>query len=260
MAGPKVPSSPKYEPVGDGYGTKSSPIYERRDGSYEEVVGFRGIYAYAKTYRRSLVICIGLCLSCLIFSVFVLGATGVLLSIITRKISLHDTISPNDPPALQTKLSLEADTEPYHCGSSPSDALARGCTFDIMTTSWQHPDCYDAELNAEITALHGPWKFYWSSGPPDVRPQDDMLHVIPTEELGFHQGLFWATREYHVWHCTYAWRSMHRALERGRKIDKFLSDYEHTAHCARLLVNASDPLGLPMDSAVTRATVKYPLC
>jgi hypothetical protein len=45
-----------------------------------------------------------------------------------------------------------------------------------------------------------------------------MLHVIDPEDMPYHEGPFWTTREYHTWHCSYAWMKMHRAVEQGRKL------------------------------------------
>jgi hypothetical protein len=261
MAGSKVLSPPKYEPLRNGEGTSKN----QEEGQIANDVTFDA-YTY-KRPRRFLVICIGICLSCLTFSLVILGTTGVLLRAIlnqTHNYHHHKAPDPSSEPwnpqnPESQRLTL-AGSGSQGCGHTPSEAVARGCIFDVMTTSWQHLDCYDAELNAEITALHSPWPFYWSSGPPDERPTPEMLNLIPLEELGFFEGTFWATREYHVWHCTYAWRQMHRAIEKGRKLDGFLLNYEHTAHCGRLIINASDHSGIAIDSPVTRASIKYPLC
>ncbi|RFU24582.1 hypothetical protein B7463_g11757, partial [Scytalidium lignicola] len=259
MAGPKVLSPPKYEPLRNG---------EEISKNQEEWQVASDVTFNAHTYKRSrrfLIICIGICISFLIFSLIILGTAGVLLRVIINQIhQQHAALVPSNEPWNSENPESQRLTWPESgsqgCGHTPSEAVVRGCIFDIMTTSWQHPDCYDAELNAEIMAMHSPWTFYASSGPPGQRPTPEMLSLIPLEELGFYEGTFWATREYHVWHCTYAWRQMHRAVEKGKKLDVFLLNYEHTAHCGRLIINASDHSGMAMDSAATEATVKYPLC
>jgi len=261
MATSKVLSPHKYEPLRDG--DESSKKDEISDVSTRETFERNT----DKSARRFLILCICICLSCLIFSLIVLGATGMLLKTLLHQNSDHEHGSspvfqsePWKSPNPEAQRMTWAESGGQGCGHSPSEAVERGCIFDVMTTSWQHPDCYDADLNAEITALHSPWPFYWSSGPENERPTPEMLNLIPLEELGFYEGTFWATREYHVWHCTYAWRLMHRAVERGRKLDVFLMNYEHTAHCGRLIINATDYSDIPMDSPVTQATLKYPLC
>ena len=260
-AGSKVLSPSKYEPLRNGKG--ASKIQE--EGRTTNDVAF-DTYTY-KRMRGFLAICIVICLSCLVFSLIILGATGVLLRVILNQIHYHhqhtapvpssEAWNPQNP---ESQVLSFAESGSQGCGHTPSEAVARGCIFDVMTTSWQHPDCFDAELNAETTAMHSPWPFYWSSGPPNERPTPEMLNLIPLEELGFYEGVFWATREYHVWHCTYTWRQMHRAVEKGRKLDGFLLNYEHTAHCGRLIINASDHSGIALDSVVTMASLKYPLC
>jgi len=260
-AGSKANPPQSYEPLRNGEETSKTP--EERNITNNENFD----HCIYKPSRRFLAICFAICLGCLIISLLILGTTGVLI----LRYNVNKTHNHHQTDLVSSSELLESQTpESQHlawagsgsqgCGQTPTEAVSRGCIFDVMTTSWQHPDCYDAELNAEITALHSPWKFYWSSGPPDERPTPDMLNLIPLEELGFFKGTFWATREYHVWHCTYTWRQMHRAVERGRKLDGFLLNYEHTAHCGRLIINASDHSGMAMNSAATQATIKYPLC
>lgn len=263
MAGPKDVSTPKYEALrhGEEQDRNLDGLQTTNDVSFDH-------YAYKRSHHF-LVICIGVCLSCLIFSLIILGTTGILLRDILNQANTDYqhalSLVSNERWVAEDSDSQGLtwpDSGSQGCGHSPSEAITQGCKFDVMTTSWQHPDCYDEELNTEFMALHSPWPFYWSSGPPDEQPTTETRNLIPLEELGFYEGTFWGTREYHIWHCTYAWRQMHRAVENGRKLDAFLQSYEHTAHCGRLIINAttSDHSKIALDAVVTRATIKYPLC
>jgi hypothetical protein len=259
MAGSKG-APPKYEPLRHDQDSTNIPTEESITRN-EDFPANKN-----KQFSHSLLICIGICCTCLLFNFIILGTSGVLLQKLlskTQHTHYHTNSSPSrDLDSSKSRIQRCSFQESGHqgCGHSPQEAVANGCIFDDMTTSWQYPDCFDAELNAEQTSLHTPLPFYWSSGPPDERPTAEMLNLIPLEELGFCEGTFWATREYHVWHCTYAWRQTHRAVEQGRKLDRFLLNYEHTAHFGRLLINATHASDIAMDTPVTQATLKYPLC
>ena len=58
----------------------------------------------------------------------------------------------------------------------------------------------------------------WVEETPDDYPcgeylTPEMLHVIDPEDMPYHEGPFWTTRDYHTSHCSYAWMKMHRAVE-----------------------------------------------
>ena len=148
----------------------------------------------------------------------------------------------------------------FSCGPTPDDAVAKGCIFDVMTISWQHPDCYDEELSREFEAL-GPWDFYWSSRPGTEIPEPHMLTPIPDyETLGRQTTRVWSSREYHITHCTYAWKMMHRALERGWRMDGLLAAMSHTDHCTHLIMNTTSGEGPTMDKIMTKTNIQFPSC
>jgi hypothetical protein len=54
----------------------------------------------------------------------------------------------------QGQLSLSLD-----CGSSPQEAIERGCNFDAMTFCWVLPECDDKDLTEEFMQEHD-WEWY----------------------------------------------------------------------------------------------------
>ena len=131
------------------------------------------------------------------------------------------------------------------CGEDKATALARNCSFDLISFAWQTPECFDYTLVSEFAAWDD-WKFYlWFNGSV-VIPQS----VAMQGETDLHVD--W---QYHVTHCTFMWRQMHRAYERGY-IDSHLRAYNHTLHCQKMLLKND----VPMDKVFTGAPVIYPTC
>lgn len=131
------------------------------------------------------------------------------------------------------------------CGNTSKSARARGCSFDLISFAWQTPECYDSSLVSEFITWDN-WTF------------STELHgnqTIPLETaLQGEQSLF-VTWHYHMVHCTFMWRQMHRAFENGW-IDIHLRAYNHTLHCQKMLLETR----FTDDIVNTNATVIYPAC
>jgi hypothetical protein len=131
------------------------------------------------------------------------------------------------------------------CGNSPSTARTRGCSFDLISFAWQTPECFDASLVSEF-ATWDDWTFYTDRKGNMTVPQEVAL-------LG--EQSLWVTWDYHLVHCTFMWRQMHRAYEKGW-IDAHLHAYNHTLHCQKMLLIK----GMDAEVIITRADVIYPAC
>jgi hypothetical protein len=134
----------------------------------------------------------------------------------------------------------------YPCGQTASEAIEKGCIFDIMSMAWQSPECYDPDLAEEFADL-GPWTFYSS---PDGR------QILPYEQVSQTGQISWTTRRYFMQHCIFGWKAMHRAWQRGWRMDSNLASIEHTELCSRVLQNTS----IPLDQITTRIHVDFPSC
>ncbi|KXX82727.1 hypothetical protein MMYC01_200858 [Madurella mycetomatis] len=135
-----------------------------------------------------------------------------------------------------------SSTKPHRltaCGSTPADAEARGCRFDILSFAWQTPECYDDELMEEFIR-YDKWQFYAQPNRTDV--------VVDLATALRGKRTLYVDWKYHVTHCTFMWRQMHRAYALRGYIDSHLDSYEHTLHCQRVLMDTETPLG--MNSAI----------
>lgn len=145
--------------------------------------------------------------------------------------------------SLRSKHTADAQ----NCGSSPGEALALGCHFDIMSFCWLPTQCYDEALTDDFMQA-GPWKWYTDRG-GGVEVPEDVVHT------GAYENLF-VSFDYHRHHCAYMWSKLHRAVISGGPIDSYIGDYNHTRHCQRVLL----PNNISGDNVETMIRTKYPTC
>ena len=136
--------------------------------------------------------------------------------------------SPTEPGSLQTIRSPK-----YFCGNSTTEAKSLGCRFSPLTMSWLPDVCHDDELAAEFQAIQ-PWQYFNDqNGTREISLED------AAESAGTGMEL-WISLQWHVTHCSYVWKKMHRAWERGSRLEKTASQYRHTVHCGRVMMNRMD--------------------
>lgn len=113
------------------------------------------------------------------------------------------------------------------CGVTPTQARSNGCLFDVMSFSWLPPACYDELLVADFLALQ-PWDWFSDS--------------LGTEPVSLEVALkgdaaqMYVSWQYHITHCVFMWKKMHRALKRDGVIDAYIGNYNHTSHCGHMLM------------------------
>ncbi|KAJ5083622.1 hypothetical protein N7456_013049 [Penicillium angulare] len=128
---------------------------------------------------------------------------------------------------LQTPLPYKISTSTTEtCGESREEARALGCHFDPVSFSWLPSSCYDGDLTEEFLGLKD-WEWFVDS--------DGSSASRDTVMEGGYDELY-VSWEYHLLHCTYAWRKMHRAILSGRPMDNYIAKYNHTAHCEHMLL------------------------
>ncbi|KAJ9606025.1 hypothetical protein H2200_009874 [Cladophialophora chaetospira] len=155
------------------------------------------------------------------------------------------------PDIFEQPITAPAKDEAHRwqsCGSTPTEAVARGCSFDTLSFAWQTPECYDAELMAEweSTVRSNGWQYYADKA--GKRP-------VPYETAFRGTYNLWVEWDLHIMHCTYMWRQMHRAFALTGFIDSHLSSYNHTLHCQKVLIE--EHKGWLADTA---ARLRYPRC
>ncbi|KAE9374961.1 hypothetical protein N431DRAFT_438321 [Stipitochalara longipes BDJ] len=157
----------------------------------------------------------------------------------------------NTPPVPGTRFGS--------CGDKPSSARQASCVFDIMSFSWLPTACAEPELTTEFLGLRN-WT-WWIDAKKQI--------PVSFEEVarGGH-GELYVTREYHMYHCTYMWRKLHRGLLRGQGnaegrgvVDTYIGEYGHTAHCEMMLLGMEDDEdGIDKMATDTIITMKFPQC
>ena len=136
-----------------------------------------------------------------------------------------------------------------NCGTSRTTALAQDCTFDPVSFVWVPTRCSDPELTTQFLSLAN-WTWYTDKFGILPVPIDEVLG-------GYHEQLY-VTAKYHILHCTYMWRKMHRAMLNGWPLDNYISNYHHTGHCEMMI----EEMSKMMDQEVVDTTIvmKWPDC
>ncbi|KAA8647073.1 uncharacterized protein ATNIH1004_005756 [Aspergillus tanneri] len=162
--------------------------------------------------------------------------------------SLHDLTLTDDNKSFPSgQLTWSQKFTPLPCGKSPTEALARGCHFDIIATAWLPPKCIDYELVSEFIASYQ-WQYFPSANGTDPYLDDP-------DTLGSQTGLIWTTHRWHYAHCLFMWKKLNRALVRGRMTDGETIKLGHTEHCSTTILKMKDP-----DVIGSIVEVIYPPC
>jgi hypothetical protein len=112
--------------------------------------------------------------------------------------------------------------EPETCGITADEARSRGCQYDVISFAWTPSRCFDSDLMTDFTSLRN-WTFFTSQNGTEAVPYESVA-------LGEHDTLY-VTQEFHMYHCTYMWRKMHRAVLAAVPLDGYIGNYHHTGHC-----------------------------
>ncbi|KAK0124172.1 hypothetical protein ONS95_009154 [Cadophora gregata] len=121
--------------------------------------------------------------------------TILLLSITTSTLLLQKLhFTPNSSRATTPQIS---PGNILNCGTSPSQARALNCIFDIMDYSWTPKPCFHASLSQYYLdlALSRNLTFHLTSSQSKTLPTSEVL-------AGKHEYVF-TTRIFHTLHCAY---------------------------------------------------------
>lgn len=135
------------------------------------------------------------------------------------------------------------------CGNSPADALARGCKYSIVLHSWLPESCLTEEDEKDAVDMYRDrtWTYKTSDG-----------RNLTMDELAMGDYWFFGTSfDWHVTHCMYVWKRLHRILlDPSQELDSYTANYHHTSHCVEMI--GGHPGG--MKDSGTQIFVKYPKC
>lgn len=138
------------------------------------------------------------------------------------------------------KWMKEAEVAKGHdwCGPTTAEAKNRGCAFSKVHNRWTSPRCeadFEPAREAVLKALDGDvpdFVFYRDdNGKPGAE--------IPEEELNELELLTpaWTTVSHHATHCMYLLLQAAASLNLGTKAERVVHAWEHTGHCASIIMN-----------------------
>lgn len=139
---------------------------------------------------------------------------------------------PKDVEVKNVKFLSLLDQEPSFdpvCGNDRHQAKAAGCHYDLLATRWFTADCYNPDVLQE----------FLDETDFDVFFEDPGLTRLASRELVLSGDwdLLWHIHDFHIMHCLYQWRRLHKAVLEHRSIDEEVFSYGHTLHCTRLIMN-----------------------
>ncbi|GME49251.1 hypothetical protein DM02DRAFT_546082 [Neofusicoccum parvum] len=134
-----------------------------------------------------------------------------------------------------------------HCGSSPQEAMSRGCKFEVHNFAWVPAACYDDELSDEWDHDES-WRFATTDNGTDLIATEEVMKGLLTDA--------WVPWRQHLAHCTLIWKKYQRAVMNEWPMENWTSSYMHTAHCAMNL-NRWD---LDPEEFNSHLYTKYPVC
>lgn len=197
---------------------KESLLKEDRDPEIEDsdslLLYSSGRWRWFHTNR-----CVSRCITLLLPTLFftTIGILTVIAVLTQQKLVDSDSAAPN--PGIDG------------CGETPAEAEAAGCIFDLMNYGWTPPACYDRELST-LSLDSGPWKWYYDHNATqpidqDVIQRGQEMHV-------------WTEHHFHMAHCLYAFKVIHKATITAQLVPKELIGWNHTKHCDELLLGKTD--------------------
>ena len=168
-------------------------------------------------------------LICLITSLF----WGALLhSIVTHRRCPHSAFTDNAVADAGDPHPSPLITEAKYllCGTSPEEAKALGCKYDILSNHWVPAPCMDEDAVREYQS-DGSW-FGYSDENRTQKLSIDAMSEVP---------FYFTNMRDHILHCAMLWRKQYRALsEKRARLDSLIVDEEHTMHCSDFLIRMTE--------------------
>lgn len=151
----------------------------------------------------------------------------------TTSAALEDTKEIVKAPVSNTTTSVPIGII-MECGSTPDEARAAGCVFDVMMQLWTPAKCYDGNLSERFLAA-GKWTWWADAGATKVISDEDM-------KKGEHDRVY-VSADYHKSHCIFAWEKLVRALRNQSPLIEQLISVDHAMHCQHKTLAAIDAKG-----------------
>ncbi|KAK3400718.1 hypothetical protein B0T20DRAFT_494693 [Sordaria brevicollis] len=188
------------------------------------------------------------------------AVTGAALfsHVLTRRSVCHHISSPtrhqSEPHSSSTTTATTThhghghgieDNRPSHknevkqCGSSPSEAQARGCIFEQQLAAWVPRVCAFPDVVEEYKENFGDmmadWTWYWDSNATMEVPPE----AVPDLQTGNFSVVYTRYQASHDLHCLYCSRKIIYALSKGiGMMDARCHQFYHGAHCIQHIGNS----------------------
>lgn len=157
-----------------------------------------------------------------LFIVAVFGS-GVFLASLDRYVrSPQSTLQDGDPQ-------LTSPPTITQCGTTPAEARALGCRFELHNFAWVPPACYDEALVAPWDAREE-WVFATQGVGTGI--DENQRFYTRAEAASGDLASAWVPWAQHMSHCGLVFQKFQRAVRAGWQLDNWTSSYAHTAHCA----------------------------
>lgn len=188
-------------------------------------------------------------LSSFLLGLVTMGAAMALYSTVIAPQQSHARNLPHARNGSDPNTGLPLSWSHGDCGNSPEDAKERRCQYSIVLHSWLPKGCLTEadEQDAKDMYKDRNWPYETAAG-----------QNLTMEELGAGDyGHFTTTFDWHVTHCMYVWKRLHRImLDPSQELDSYTANYHHTSHCVKMI--GGHPEG--MKDSGTKIFVKYPKC
>ena len=142
---------------------------------------------------------------------------------------------------IYTHLPIQTPNKTHSCtcGSTPEEALSRGCKFDPFALAWLPDTCRDDALIEEFEDLgkthNHSWAFYtWPNADRKLTLQEVsmMADVVGTKN----RTAVTTTVDWHHTHCLYLWRKLYRSRYTGLTMEGRYDSEHHQKHCVESIL------------------------
>ena len=177
--------------------------------------------------------------------IYISAVTLVLLAIVLTSTALfaHQcrscstttsaSLSASESASPSANLSHGIPAPEFDCGWSPAEARAKGCKFDVVTTSWMPEACstdYTSEYVSTSDDGQG-YQFFTDKTGTRAITHDELREYDYTTR-------FWSTKKWHLTHCLFIFKRFYDAVEKGKRITTHEQEMEHADHCVGLILEA----------------------
>lgn len=122
-----------------------------------------------------------------------------------------------------------------YCGNSAEQARSLGCKYVPVASAWLPAHCRDEFLEREFDHIGPNPDHSWTYYADYARTKTLDLSVI--SEFAGSATRFYNEWEWHVMHCMFYWRKLHRAQFSGVIVEPRFNTDSHISHCTRLILS-----------------------